>query len=275
MTPRSDQDDELDALLGRVKNAQLDRRTLLGGAAALSILGSLDPFGFRVSQPASAQTALEAAISEARSLDGYTFNEVKPRTPSEWQGYSGAWCAWFATYIARATGVGLHTSSGELYNSLPHGQTPLPGDFIYYKGASTTGHTGFVVSVTNGVPSTVEGNTPGNPTEVSLYSSPWAPNDVVGYARPDWGSASSVTTAIGDTMAILRKKDTTGTYYVLAETYWYAVPDSSKGTYREHFCGGAEPSGISDARLSVLRNAIDAQRALLLSDIATAVNGLA
>jgi|GEM_PF-5114655 murein DD-endopeptidase MepM/ murein hydrolase activator NlpD len=74
-----------------------------------------------------------------------------------------------------------------------------------------------------------------------------------------------------DKMAILRKKASTGTYVLLAEYYWYYVPSSSNNTYSAHFTGGQTPSDISDARLAVLVDAIDARRNDLVAQIAAAV----
>jgi hypothetical protein len=186
---------------------QLSRRSLIGAALALGTFGAAAEIALPgiATAPAFAQTALDVAIAEAWSMKGLRLSIGTPTVNSlvqipPWKGTAppGDWCVWWATYIARSTGVGKHTSSLELYNSLPHDLDPRPGDFIYYRNSLTSGHTGFVVGVTNGVAQTVEGNAHGDPTAVTAYQSPW--DDFVGFAHPPWASVPAPITPAGDPM---------------------------------------------------------------------------
>jgi hypothetical protein len=138
-------------------------------------------------------------------------------TDSIWRGNApaGEWCAWWATYIARATGVGRHTGSNELYNSLPHSSYAMPGDFIYYVNSQTTGHTGFVIETNNGVATrTIEGNAHSDPSMVWSYPGPWG--DYVGFAHPSWGSTT--VTEGDDVPTLYSAVDDTGGYRLDTET---------------------------------------------------------
>jgi hypothetical protein len=221
----------------------LARRVFLAGAAGVGLLAGI---GGSLALPSAAMattpTALDAAIAEARSMVGWTLEPTVDAavTVSPWANTApaGEWCAWWATYIARATGVGRHTSSSELYNFLPHfaygAGTPQPGDFIYYVNSYTTGHTGFVVDVVGGVAHTVEGNSHGAPTKVWAYSQPWG--GVLGFSRPNWANAAPPAPTVLKEPEMWILKQTDGTY---ASTYWAVNPNATYDASASPYFGRA------------------------------------
>lgn len=97
------------------------------------------------------------------------FNEKDGSYKKFTNGRTEAWCADFATYVARESGSSIpHFSS--VSQILDWGQkngrfskTPKVGDLVIYKGVDKNGkrvsHTGIVTAVENGRIKTIEGNT--------------------------------------------------------------------------------------------------------------------
>lgn len=106
-------------------------------------------------------------INGARKYLGYkeSDNSYKKFT----NGRTEAWCADFATYVARECGANIPHFSG-VSQILSWGQqnkrfstSAKPGDLIIFKGKNSNGkqvsHTGIVTKVENGKVYTIEGNT--------------------------------------------------------------------------------------------------------------------
>ena len=106
-------------------------------------------------------------INKAKKYLGY--NEKDGSYKKFTGGKNEAWCAHFATYVARESGSNIpHFSS--VSDILNWGQkngkfskTPKVGDLVIYKGYNKNGkpvsHTGIVKEIKNGKIKTIEGNT--------------------------------------------------------------------------------------------------------------------
>ena len=174
----------------------ISRRSMITGTISVAALAAL---GIDLSSiPAFATSALDQAVNEAQSMIGFTVGQANAAMDNgPWKNTApGAWCAWWASYICRATGTPRIIGAPELYDYYPgHYGSPQRGDVIYYDPPATGAHVGFVVDVVGGVAHTVEGNTSGDPTHVKSYSHPWT--TPVGFARPDWGNATGTVQIIG------------------------------------------------------------------------------
>lgn len=121
---------------------------------------------------------------------------------SEWETYfgpvptwNGAWISW----LLRGLGVPRTTGQTRLMTWLQaHGTVdtrPKPGAVVFYmEGTSTIPYrSGFVESVTDGVPQTIEGGRPDNVDArerfVRRFSAPWSTSVVFGH--PPYGHASA------------------------------------------------------------------------------------
>ncbi|HWH25136.1 MAG TPA: CHAP domain-containing protein [Pseudolysinimonas sp.] len=215
--------------------------------------------------PASATTALDAAIAEALSMVGKNVAQVNAAmADGAWKNTAPTqWCAWFASYICRAAGVSRQTSSLALYNSLPHSGTPQRGDIIYY---STPGHTEFVYDVVNGVPRAIGGNTPGDPDPiVKIHNTPISGYVITGFAHPNWGAAPPPSGSTQDEDDMVRfiaatGSDTYGGRSVGANT-WAAIE------------GGAFTRISSSEELDALADSMGITRTVLENERKKNVSG--
>jgi hypothetical protein len=167
----------------------LSRRSLIVGSGGLALVGAAT---LLTASPAFAASAsdgkLTDVIAAAKSYVGKDLAQMNKIWSSSYK-TEGDWCAIFASWLTRGTNVKKNASSKGLYGELPHHSTPKAGDIIYYRGAETTGHVGLVIKVTKGVAETIEGNAgtgTAKTNHVKHYLKPWAPSEVVGYARPTY-----------------------------------------------------------------------------------------
>lgn len=106
-------------------------------------------------------------LNNAKKYLGY--NEKDGSYKKFTNGRNEAWCADFATYVARESGANIpHFSSvSQILNwgnkNNRFSKTPKAGDIIIFKGVDKNGkrvsHTGIVKEVKNGIVYTIEGNT--------------------------------------------------------------------------------------------------------------------
>lgn len=165
---------------------QLSRRSLLGTGGTLLLGAGLVAVTGAPAFASASTGKLADVIKDAKSYVGKTHAQMNViwGTSSEYA-KPAEWCACFASWLTRGTNVKFNSSSLGLYGSLPHHSTPKAGDIIYYRGAETSGHTGLVIAVNGGVAETIEGNA-GSQHLVKHYTAPWAPDEVIGYARPTY-----------------------------------------------------------------------------------------
>jgi hypothetical protein len=142
---------------------------------------------------------LASVLNEAWGYKNKTLQELQSGTgargqglwpggaTARWNTYGGDWCAVFMSELLRNNNIPFNPSSYGIYNEFPaRYSTPKAGDLIYYVSSATSGHVGLVVSVTNGVAQTLEGNCTDDPNKVHYHSEPWT--TVVGYGRPAYAS---------------------------------------------------------------------------------------
>ena len=173
--------------------AELSRRAVVGGAAiaSLGLLGldvALFPDAARATTPGA--TPAEAAAI-AVSLVGKTKAQLASVIVDvPWNSYSGAWCAWFGSWILRGAGIPYLTLASALRD---RGDVIAPGDaaagdIVYYppQPAAPDGHVGVVVGRSGNNINVVEGNAGDAPGVVTSRANPFGTFIIT---RPPWPAA--------------------------------------------------------------------------------------
>ncbi|GEM_PF-2725435 len=190
--------------------ADVSRRAVLTGGAALFVASAVSVGGATSAQAATSATA-DRLLAVAASQLGYS---APPGTPSKygvWYGIpTGQWCAMFVSWCASEAGAAdviprhAYTPSGAAWFQA-RGQWfagrsgAQRGDIVYFDfpgGPDRISHVGIVESVaSNGSLNTIEGNTSGTASGDQRNSGVVArknrPSSIVGFGRPAYAAADA------------------------------------------------------------------------------------
>jgi len=171
---------------------------LVGGGAAVAVLGSRDERPSQIEPPAPEPkpepplTPLDQVLAEAEATAG---RRLLGSPWSDW--FGGAPAAWSAVYVSwllREHGAPMTDDVAALYDWFVQSggvrSRPQPGAVIFYsRGPVPPHHVGLVTSVTQGVPQTLEGDHPMNLAYeerfVRRFARPW--DAEISYAYPAYG----------------------------------------------------------------------------------------
>ncbi len=148
-------------------------------------------------------------VSVAQTQVGYSEGSNSYTKYGDWYGLPNSdWCAMFVSWCADQAGIDQSTfqkfalcSSGcDYFMSLGEfnysgSYTPQAGDLIFYASYGSIYHVGLVVSSDSTNVYSIEGNYSDRVSEVTHSLSY---GDILGYATPNYSSASSADTAVED-----------------------------------------------------------------------------